>query len=77
MFNQKKFIVSHAPFWHDESKVSIRYCNILIATLPAVLFGVIQYGMPAVAVVSLSVSSAIFWELLMNRLTQRDRKSVV
>jgi electron transport complex protein RnfD len=71
MFNQKKFIVSHAPFWHDESKVSIRYYNILIATLPAVLFGVIQYGMPAVAVVSLSLSSAIFWELLMNRLTKR------
>ncbi|MEW6672046.1 MAG: RnfABCDGE type electron transport complex subunit D [Thermodesulfobacteriota bacterium] len=71
MFNQKKFIVSHAPFWHDESKVSIRYYNILLATLPAVLFGIIQYGMPALAVVSLSVSSAIFWELLMNRATKR------
>jgi len=71
MLNQNKFIVSHAPFWHDESKVSIRYYNILIATLPAVLFGLIQYGMPAVAVVSLSVSSAIFWELLINRLTKR------
>lgn len=71
MLNQKKFIVSHAPFWHDESKVSIRYTNILMATLPAALFGIIQYGMPALAVVSLSISSAIFWELLMNRLTRR------
>jgi electron transport complex protein RnfD len=71
MLNQKKFIVSHAPFWHDGSKVSVRYYNIIIATLPAVFFGIIRYGMDAVGVVSLSVSSAILWELLMNRLTKR------
>lgn len=71
MFNQKKLLVSHAPFLHDSSDVSTRYYNILLATLPAVFFGITQYGIPALAVVSLCVSTAIFWELLMNRLTRR------
>jgi len=71
MFNQKKLIVSHAPFWHDDSKISVRYFNILGATLPAVLFGLFSYGMPALGVVCLSISSAIMWELVMNYLTKR------
>ncbi|MBW1726034.1 MAG: RnfABCDGE type electron transport complex subunit D [Deltaproteobacteria bacterium] len=71
MLNQKKFIVSHAPFWHDGSTITARSYNMLIATLPAVLFGLINYGMPAVGVVSLSISSAIVWELLFNKISKR------
>jgi electron transport complex protein RnfD len=43
----------------------------IIAALPAVLFGFISYGMPAVGVVSLSISSAIVWELLFNKISKR------
>jgi len=71
MLNQKKFIVSHAPFWHDGSTVTARSYNMIIAALPAVLFGFISYGMPAVGVVSLSISSAIVWELLFNKISKR------
>ncbi len=71
MLNQKKFIVSHAPFWHDGSTVTARSYNMIIAALPAVLFGFISYGMPAVGVVSLSISSAIAWELLFNKISKR------
>ncbi len=71
MLNQKKFIVSHAPFWHDGSNVSERYYHAMLATLPAVLFGFFQFGIPAVGVICLSISSAIFWELVMNRATRR------
>jgi len=71
MLNQKKFIVSHAPFWHDGSTITARSYNIIIAALPAVLFGFISYGMPAVGVVSLSISSAIVWELLFNKISKR------
>ncbi len=71
MLNQKKLIVSHAPFWHDGSRITERNYNIMIAALPAMLFGLIQYGMPAVGVVALSISSAIIWELIMNSLTKR------
>lgn len=72
MSSQIKFIVSHAPFWHDGSSITQRSYHIIIAALPAVLFGIFQYGLPAIAVVSLSVSCAIFWELAMNFITKRS-----
>ena len=68
---QKKFVVSHAPFWHCGSNVRERSYTIMLAALPAVLFGILQYGIPAIAVVCLSVSSAIGWEALMNRAMKR------
>ncbi|MGD9082649.1 MAG: RnfABCDGE type electron transport complex subunit D [Desulfobacterales bacterium] len=71
MLNQKKLIVSHAPFWHDGSTITARSYNMIVAALPAVLFGFINYGMPAVGVVSLSISSAIVWELLFNKISKR------
>ena len=66
--NNKKLIVSHAPFYHNGSRISSASYNILGATLPAVLMGIYIYGVPALGVVALSVSSAMLWELLMNRL---------
>ena len=71
MDKPKKFIVSHAPFWHNGNSVTERFYNIMIAALPAVVLGITQYGIPAIGVVALSVSSAIFWELAMNYLTRR------
>jgi len=73
MFDQKKFVVSHAPFLHDESRISERSYNIMLATLPAVLFGLVHYGIPALGVVSLSISSSIIWEFLMNYVTKRPK----
>ncbi len=66
-----KLTVSHAPFWHNGSKVSIKHYHILLATLLAVIPGVWQYGIPALAVIGLSVASAMIWELAMNYLTRR------
>lgn len=70
MFNQKKLIVSHAPFIHNGSSITERSYNIFIAAFIATLPGIFLYGLPALAVISLSVSSAIFWELLMNKATK-------
>jgi len=39
--------------------------------MPAVLFGIFTYGMPALGVVSLSISFAIIWEFLINKITKR------
>ena len=36
MLKQKKLIVSHAPFWHNGSRVTHRNYHIMLATLPAV-----------------------------------------
>jgi len=71
MRSEKMFIVSHAPFWHNGSNVAERHIGMLLAALPAVALGIIHYGMPAVGVITLSISTAIFWEWLMNRLTKR------
>ena len=67
-----KFIVSHAPYWHEGSSISSRSYNIMFAALPAILLGFIRYGLPAVGVVSLGISTAILWELLINRVTKQD-----
>jgi electron transport complex protein RnfD len=71
MSNQKKLLVSHAPFWHNGSGIPERSYNIMIAALPAVLVGIFYFGIPALGVISLSISSAVGWELLMNRVTHR------
>jgi len=71
MLNQKKLIVSHAPFCHDGSSISARSYHMMLAALPAVLIGFFQYGIPAVGVVSLSISFAIIWELAINKVTRR------
>ena len=61
-----KLTVSHAPFWHDGDSLFQMNLNIMIAALPAVIFGIIQFGAPAVGVLALSLSSAMIWELVMN-----------
>jgi Na+-translocating ferredoxin:NAD+ oxidoreductase subunit D len=71
MNSDKKLIVSHAPFWHDGSSISERSYHTMLAALPAVLFGLFQFGVAALAVVSLSVSTAILWETLINKITKR------
>jgi Na+-translocating ferredoxin:NAD+ oxidoreductase subunit D len=71
MHSNKKFIVSHPPFVHNGSRVSARSYATMIAALPALLVGMAQYGMPALGVVSLAISSAILWELLMNRIQKQ------
>ena len=71
MISTKKLTVSHAPFWHDGSGISSRSYNTMLAALPAIIAGLLLYGMPALAVVCLSVSSAMIWELLMNLATKR------
>lgn len=66
-----KLTVSHAPFWHNGSQIAIKNYNILLATLLAVIPGLLQYGIPALSVVTLSIASAMIWELVMNYLTRR------
>ncbi len=71
MISAKKLTVSHAPFWHDGSGISSRSYNTMLAALPAIIAGLLLYGLPALAVVCLSISSAMIWELLMNLVTRR------
>jgi electron transport complex protein RnfD len=72
MSNQKKFIVSHAPFWHNGSGIPERSYHTMIAALPAVMVGLAYFGVPALGVVCLSIASAIGIEWLMNHATRRS-----
>ena len=71
MDSQKLFVSSHAPYWHNGSRLSVKSYNIMLAALPAVIMGIYQYGPPALGVVALSVSMAIIWELIMNLVMKR------
>ncbi len=71
MNNQKKFIVSHAPFWHIGSGVAHRNYNTIVAAIPAALMGLAYFGIPALGVLCLSVASAVIWELLFNLAAKR------
>jgi electron transport complex protein RnfD len=71
MLDQKKLIVSHAPFWHNGSRVTDRSYHTMLAALPALIAGVYYYGIPVFGVVSLSVATAMLWELAINFVTKR------
>ena len=71
MNNQKKLVVSHAPFLHSGASIAKRYIHIFLAALPAVLMGMQQYGIRAVGVIALSISSAMLWELVISRISRR------
>ena len=71
MLNQKLLVASHAPFWHNGRGIQERSLNIILAALPAVIMGIIQYGPSALGVISLSVSCAMLWELMMNFIMKR------
>ena len=67
MANQKLFISSHAPFWHNGTSLSSRSYNVMLAAIPAVVMGICRYGAAALGVMSLSISCAMLWELLLNK----------
>ncbi len=69
--NTNKLTVSHAPFWHDGDSLFKMNLNIIIALLPAALFGVLQFGGPALGVLALSVSCAMLWEVVMNLISKK------
>jgi electron transport complex protein RnfD len=71
MSSKKMFIVSHAPFWHNGSNIPERCYGMILAAMPAVALGIVQYGLPAVGVICLAVSTAILGEWVMNRVTKR------
>jgi len=66
-----KLTVSHAPFWHDGDSLFQMNLNIILALLPATIFGIIQFGAPALGVVALSISTAMLWEAGMNLMSKK------
>ena len=68
---EKKLVVAHAPHWHDGSSIATKNYHIMIAALPAVLWGISQYGAPAVGVIAFSVACAMIWETIWNLVNRK------
>jgi electron transport complex protein RnfD len=75
MNSQKRFIVSHAPFWHLGANVAERNVNVIAAALPAVIMGLVYFGGHALGVLCLAVASAIGWELAFTALSKRPNNA--
>jgi electron transport complex protein RnfD len=71
MADRQRLVVSAAPHWHIGSRVTERNRDVVLAALPAALFGIHQYGAPALGVLALAVASAVLWELAFNRAAGR------
>ena len=71
MSQQKLYIGSHAPFWHNGGNIPCRSCHIILAALPAVALGVYHYGLPALGVLAFSISCAMLWECVMSYIVRR------
>ena len=71
MNSSKKFIVSHAPFWHNGSGVPERNYNAIIALIPAALMGLTYFGAPALGVIAFSMATAVGWELAFTSVSKR------
>ncbi len=71
MPEKQKLVVSFAPFWHNGKRVTDRSLQIFLAATPAALFGVYRFGLSALGVLALSVSSAVLWEMAFTRVAKR------
>ena len=72
MNNPKKLIVSHAPFIHIGSSIPRMSLHIILAALPAVIFGgMFRFGASAIAVVSFSIATAMLWEIAINLVSKK------
>jgi Na+-translocating ferredoxin:NAD+ oxidoreductase subunit D len=69
--NHTKLTVSHAPFWHDGDSLFQKNINVILALLPAAIFGILQFGAPALGVLALSLSFAMLWETVINIITKK------
>lgn len=71
MLDQRLYTVSHPPHWHNGTSITAKSYHTVLAALPAVIMGIWQYGIPALRVLAFSVSWAMIWEYLLNRIMKR------
>jgi electron transport complex protein RnfD len=71
MLNQRLYAGAHSPFWHNGDSITARNYNIMLAALPAAIAGIYFYGIPALRVLALSISSAMAWEWLINKIMKK------
>ncbi len=68
----RKFIVTSSPHLHDRSNVSFVMWNVVIALLPALLAGVIFFGINALMLTLYGVLAAVLTEALIQKFRKKE-----
>ncbi len=70
--NDLRLVVSSWPHVHSENSVAGIMRDFLIALAPAVLFGLYIFGLDVLRVALIAVISAVAWEALTQKLTDKE-----
>ncbi len=68
----KKLIVSSSPHIHGPDTTSSIMLDVIIALMPASIYGVILFGWRAALIIAVSVLSAIISEFICNKITKKE-----
>ena len=69
----KKLVVSSSPHIHSKNSTRRIMLDVIIALLPAVVMGVVIFGIRALSVLAVTVSVAVFSEFIFNYLTKKTQ----
>ena len=69
----KKLIVSSSPHIHSKTKTNRIMLDVIIALLPAAIAGIVIFGFSALAVISVTVASAVFSEFFFNLIVKKKQ----
>ncbi|WP_052507040.1 RnfABCDGE type electron transport complex subunit D [Desulfonatronovibrio magnus] len=69
--NTSRMIAAASPHIHSRNSISRMMLNLILALLPVTLVGVYLYQMDAVRLIAITVSSAVAWEVILQKLFQR------
>lgn len=64
-------IVSSPPHWHKPVSIAKIHLHLIIALLPALIFGIYTFGFHAARVISLSVVTAVLSELVIRKMFKK------
>ncbi len=66
------FSVSSAPFWHRGKTLKWNMSLILLGLLPAAILAVLTWGLPALRVMALAVTTSVVTEALCQKMMKRE-----
>ena len=69
----KKLVVSSSPHIHSSATTNTIMLDVIIALLPAAIAGVVIFGFRALAVISVTVASAVFSEFFFNIIVKKKQ----
>ncbi|WP_028574132.1 RnfABCDGE type electron transport complex subunit D [Desulfonatronovibrio hydrogenovorans] len=69
--NTSRMVAAASPHIHSGNSISRMMLNLIIALIPVTMVGVYLYEMQAVRLLAITITSAVAWEVLLQRLFKR------